>query len=170
VISVKACDFQGFKLFRVQWCRRLLCAIYSSLYGFMLGACVFRVSSFLGFIGAADCCQKFSMFWVVSCQGFVFLGIQLSRVQCCRVFLWAIHCFLCGFMLGACVFWVSSFLGLSGAADCCEKTCSFSPVVFMGFSCMLFCTFLLRSLDMCNSLISVCSTELVVQFLLKDET
>ncbi len=57
--------------------------------------------------------------------------------------------FVCGFMLGACVFWVSSFLGLSGAADCCEKTCSFSPVVFMGFSFMLFCTFLLCSLGMC---------------------
>jgi ABC-type Co2+ transport system permease subunit len=87
VVSVKAYDFQGFKLSRVQWCRRLLRAIYSSWYGFMLGACVFRVSSFLGFSGAADCCQKFSIFWVLSCQGFVFLGIQLSRVQCCRVFL-----------------------------------------------------------------------------------
>jgi hypothetical protein len=42
--------------------------------------------------------------------------------------------------------------------------------VFMGFSCMLFCTFLLGSFYMCNSLIPVCLTELVVQFLLKDDT
>ncbi len=77
--------------------------------------------------------------------------------------------FFVWFCVGGCVFWVSTFLGHSGAADCCEKTCSFSSVVFMGFSCMLFCTFLLGSFYMCNSLISVCSTELVVQFLLKDD-
>jgi hypothetical protein len=80
-------------------------------------ACDFRVSSFLGFSCAGDCCVKFTVFCVVSCQGLCFQGLKLSRVQWCRRLLCTIYSSLCGFMLGACVFRVSSFLGFSGAGD-----------------------------------------------------
>ncbi len=76
VVSHQGLCFQGFKLSRVQWCRRLLCTIYSFLCGFMLGACVLRVSSFPGFSGAGDCCAQFTVFCVVSCWGLVFIGFQ----------------------------------------------------------------------------------------------
>jgi hypothetical protein len=64
----------------------------------MLGVCVFRVSSLLGFSGVADCCQQSSIFWVVSCQGLVIQVFKLSRVQWCRRLLCAIYSCLCGFM------------------------------------------------------------------------
>jgi hypothetical protein len=46
------------------------------LCGFMLRACVFRVSSSLGFSGGGDCCEQFTVFCVLSCWGLVFLGFQ----------------------------------------------------------------------------------------------
>jgi hypothetical protein len=38
----------------------------------MSRACDFRVSSFLGFSGAGDCCAQFTVFCVVSCGGLCF--------------------------------------------------------------------------------------------------
>jgi len=128
MISCWGLVFLGFQASRVQWWRRLLWAIYSFLCGFMLGACVFRVSSFLGFSGGGDCCEQFTVFCVVSCWGLVFLGFQASRVQWWRRFLWAIYSFLGGFMSRACDFRVSSFVGFSGAGDCCAQFTVFCVV------------------------------------------
>jgi len=50
---------------------------FFKFFGWFLSRLViFRVSSFLGFSGAGDCCVQFTVLGTVSCWGLVFLGFQ----------------------------------------------------------------------------------------------
>jgi hypothetical protein len=138
MVSCQGLVIQVFKLSRVQWCRRLLCAIYSCLCGFMSRVVFLGFQAFQSSVVQEIVVHNLQFFVWFHVGGLCFKGFKLSRVQWCRRLLCTIFSSFVWFHVGGLCF---KGFKLSRVQQCRRLLCTIYSflcgfmlgLVFLGF-------------------------------------